>query len=588
MGSTLSTCIYSPIYSSVPVIKENEAFFESLLLSEFDIGRLFRVFQRIDKFRRGAIYLMDILMFLDVDRTPFTERVLMMFDRSKTGMIDFKSFVTTVWYYCTLGKPGLAIFAFDMYDEDGNKDIGREELIDMLKDVYGHYYASNANAMRILNEIDKLHINNLGKVDIQSFNDFLAHHPALLFPAYEIQRLLRHRVVGSSFWKEMSTRRTKLLKNANISPKDLLKMQKHDPSEVYELSKSRSTTSTIVSDTEVVSPLQQPNTILLENNKSIHNNHTNNTNNQMSTIYHRKQQQPLEMLNLMSLQSEDFDDSKIKIQKKESLSHLLLDSAISSTVRRKKSAPAILPGRKAFETGQLYIVTDKNGNKHETSTTSAIHQLNDVEDDAEDNTSKSRSNSIIRSKNEAKKPLIIKAPISSEILYERNTLKSTPNKTTPTDSSSSSTSKKSTPSSTRSKHRRHSIDISPKNTSDTLTTRFNSKSVDTTNNTNGDDIATRKHTLDIVAAYPKKIQVQFKATHNEVSTSTTTTTIRGGGVGGGGGGGGGIGSNVMRDLPFDYMAHNMEKKKKQGSKSMRQAGNKTKSISNLNAINELI
>ena len=47
-------------------------------------------------------------MFLDVERTRFTKRIFSIFDDDKSGQIDFREFVLSIWNYCTLGKSSLS------------------------------------------------------------------------------------------------------------------------------------------------------------------------------------------------------------------------------------------------------------------------------------------------------------------------------------------------------------------------------------------------------------------------------------------------------------------------------------------------
>ena len=54
-------------------------------------------------------------MFLDVERTRFTKRIFSIFDDDKSGEIDFREFVLSIWNYCTLGKTSLSKLSIDIY-----------------------------------------------------------------------------------------------------------------------------------------------------------------------------------------------------------------------------------------------------------------------------------------------------------------------------------------------------------------------------------------------------------------------------------------------------------------------------------------
>jgi serine/threonine-protein phosphatase 2B regulatory subunit len=76
----------------------------------------------------GSIEILELFMYLDIDRTPFTKRSFSVFDSDGSGFIDFKEFVISLWNYCTLGKATLLIFAFDIYDVDKSGCIDSLEI----------------------------------------------------------------------------------------------------------------------------------------------------------------------------------------------------------------------------------------------------------------------------------------------------------------------------------------------------------------------------------------------------------------------------------------------------------------------------
>jgi len=106
MGGTCSSS-YDHVYALEPTVKSWEKLFSALKLSENDVGRLFRIFKKMDKNEKGCISIIDMLNFLDCDRTKFTTRVFSMFDADSSGKIDFREFVVTLWNYCTISKENL-------------------------------------------------------------------------------------------------------------------------------------------------------------------------------------------------------------------------------------------------------------------------------------------------------------------------------------------------------------------------------------------------------------------------------------------------------------------------------------------------
>ncbi len=95
--------------------------FEALQIKNPEIKKFIKAFAKADLDGGGTIGLMELLVTLDVEKTPFTKRVFSIFDDDSSGEIDFGEFVLALWNYCTLSKVALAMFAFDLYDTGNMK-----------------------------------------------------------------------------------------------------------------------------------------------------------------------------------------------------------------------------------------------------------------------------------------------------------------------------------------------------------------------------------------------------------------------------------------------------------------------------------
>ncbi len=149
---------FDDLCRSIPFVKWNEMF-EALQLRKNEIKQLYKIFWKADLDGGGTIDLVELLTIVDLERTPFTERIFSIFDEDDSGKIDFGEFVLALWNYCTLTKFTLgiylflvivklqwmisasfqfvAIFAFDLYDRDNTGILESKDLEMMLKDVYG-------------------------------------------------------------------------------------------------------------------------------------------------------------------------------------------------------------------------------------------------------------------------------------------------------------------------------------------------------------------------------------------------------------------------------------------------------------------
>jgi len=63
---------YVHIYDAVPMIKLWQPVFEGLALSQHEVGRFYKIFRVIDKDTSLSISILELLMFLNIERTRFT------------------------------------------------------------------------------------------------------------------------------------------------------------------------------------------------------------------------------------------------------------------------------------------------------------------------------------------------------------------------------------------------------------------------------------------------------------------------------------------------------------------------------------
>ena len=87
-------------------------------------------------------------------------------------------------------------------------DMGEMQAI--VKEVYGNNFRTSVYAQRIMEKIHKLGGDNgTGEVSREQFNSFAKKHPALLFPAFQMQHALQKRIMGIKFWDSAARKRNK-------------------------------------------------------------------------------------------------------------------------------------------------------------------------------------------------------------------------------------------------------------------------------------------------------------------------------------------------------------------------------------------
>lgn len=220
-----SSCKAQPsVYEKFPHLLQWKHEFDALMIVDSDLEALYDCFCEIDEDGSGEVDLMEMIRYLDLQRSKFNYRIFTLFDEDGSGEIDFREFVVASWNYCTMSKTALTKFAFDLYDDDGSGAIDMDEMERCLKEVYGKEYKRSENAKRVKKSIKKLiYEAQIEEISLKDFNEFCDHHPGLLFPAFKFQIDLKREIVGSKFWSRASDTRVKLTNGKQVSVQDILK-----------------------------------------------------------------------------------------------------------------------------------------------------------------------------------------------------------------------------------------------------------------------------------------------------------------------------------------------------------------------------
>jgi len=211
--------------------------FKILSLSLSDVKNLYKIFSRVDFDNSGDISLAELLAHINLDRTKFTERIFSIFDDDKSGQVDFHEFVLSLWNYCTLTKATLDMFAFDLYDQDSSGELSVTEIIEMATDIYGKTgLKTNFHAKNFIKELSDIEKRSGGaSLRFEEFRVFTKNHPAMLFPAFQMQLALQQKVLGVRFWNYNANRRLQLAKGMYISIDKFLEMNTDAKDEMIEM-----------------------------------------------------------------------------------------------------------------------------------------------------------------------------------------------------------------------------------------------------------------------------------------------------------------------------------------------------------------
>jgi hypothetical protein len=148
----------------------------------------------------------------------------------------------------------LVLFGFDLYDRDCSNVLEATEIAKMLHDLYGKNFEKNKRALKSvalsvslslllsLSLLTSLSLSlSLALIftlfsrlyhDIEhgqhqtftphDFREFAKNHPALFFPAFEMQRLIQTKILGPMFWKRHAEKRLLASSDGIVRVRDLI------------------------------------------------------------------------------------------------------------------------------------------------------------------------------------------------------------------------------------------------------------------------------------------------------------------------------------------------------------------------------
>ena len=89
-----------------------EHIFNQLNLEQDDLQKFSTVFWTMDRNHNGDVNMIEFLMYFNIERTRFTDRLFNTMDVSGNGQLDFLEFTVAVWNFCALENVDVYRFVF--------------------------------------------------------------------------------------------------------------------------------------------------------------------------------------------------------------------------------------------------------------------------------------------------------------------------------------------------------------------------------------------------------------------------------------------------------------------------------------------
>ncbi|KAG6546184.1 hypothetical protein Mapa_012219 [Marchantia paleacea] len=145
-------------------------------LTTQEVKEYLEKFHKMDTNRSGYVTMDQFLEALDIPKSPFSEKLFLMFDKSEQGYINFREFVAVLGFLSNHTEFARLIkSAFEACDSHQDGTLSQLELESSLRSVFPEIPKSQVQHM-----FEKLDMNRDGAISWDEFRTFLEKNPELL------------------------------------------------------------------------------------------------------------------------------------------------------------------------------------------------------------------------------------------------------------------------------------------------------------------------------------------------------------------------------------------------------------------------
>lgn len=178
---------------------------KSFMLTNSDITKLNKAFNRVDNTRTGKVSLKDIFKGYEIKNWQLMGEALaalvdIELDEDEPESIDFPDFATMILTLCCFEPPEMISFLMFCYDPEKNGYIEVEDLKQLMNNIHGITPPDTV----IGNEKGswaKLEFPANGRLEFQDIIEINGKAPLLLAPAFRFQERVMVKFLGVNYWE---------------------------------------------------------------------------------------------------------------------------------------------------------------------------------------------------------------------------------------------------------------------------------------------------------------------------------------------------------------------------------------------------
>ena len=172
---------------------------EFLALTQHELEKWMKYFERIDRDRDGYVTPTEILETLRLKKTAFASNMFSLLGGTESDeqKMDFGETVKCLGSFCMFAEKEVLHFAFRIFDKDESGTMTHDEFIVLLSDL--HPEDNRGQTTRALKEVN---LSENGTFTFDQFVDVHRKFPGILSPALRFQHSIRAYFFGDRFWDD--------------------------------------------------------------------------------------------------------------------------------------------------------------------------------------------------------------------------------------------------------------------------------------------------------------------------------------------------------------------------------------------------
>jgi Ca2+-binding EF-hand superfamily protein len=166
-----------------------------------------RIFHEFSKYEDQTTHTIEIKYLFNCMQIPymlFDSLIFQMFDKQKSGYLNFMDYLMVMWALLSTDDDGLANLCFSLFDTEESGSL-HATIVKYLINTVWEFKPNN----QTLSAMRKLDQNRDGFVVLSEFVLLSRHFPDMLWPLKQSRFKLRKKTVFTRFWRQLMNRRIK-------------------------------------------------------------------------------------------------------------------------------------------------------------------------------------------------------------------------------------------------------------------------------------------------------------------------------------------------------------------------------------------